>query len=296
MTAPIFAFGTFAMLAVAAGAFAATPVLRSGGFRSKAALLLAGAIATAIIGVGAGLYIAVGRPAFALRAFEPPEKQDLGGLISLLVTRVHQHPDDATSWMWLGRAYETAGDLDDGARALSRAVAVAQAHHALSPKLLTEYGEALVRASQGEVSPEARSVFAALLKNDPKSLEARYFLGYAYAEQGEAAQAIALWQSLIADLPQNTALRGELTDKIAALSAKSGGTTPDIAQMVQNLSERLKAQPDDPEGWQRLIRAYSVLGQRDKAQDALDRARVALAKRSDALRVLDEETKELKLR
>ena len=41
-----------------------------------------------------------------------------------------------------------------------------------------------------------------------------------------------------------------------------------IRSMVERLAERLKGQPDDLAGWQRLARAYGVLGEKDKAADA----------------------------
>jgi cytochrome c-type biogenesis protein CcmH len=41
-----------------------------------------------------------------------------------------------------------------------------------------------------------------------------------------------------------------------------------IQAMVARLAERLKQNPDDLEGWQRLARAYQVLGETDKAKDA----------------------------
>lgn len=42
-----------------------------------------------------------------------------------------------------------------------------------------------------------------------------------------------------------------------------------IRGMVDGLAGRLKENPDNFEGWMRLIRAYVVLDQRDKAEDAL---------------------------
>lgn len=41
-----------------------------------------------------------------------------------------------------------------------------------------------------------------------------------------------------------------------------------IRSMVERLAERLKREPDDLAGWQRLARAYRVLGEADKAGDA----------------------------
>ena len=48
-----------------------------------------------------------------------------------------------------------------------------------------------------------------------------------------------------------------------------------INQMVQRLANRLADEPDDAQGWLRLGRAYSVLGRRDDALQALDRADAA---------------------
>ena len=56
----------------------------------------------------------------------------------------------------------------------------------------------------------------------------------------------------------------------AAPPAVAGvGGAPDINAMVSGLAARLKANPNDPQGWLRLIRAYSVLGETDKAKAAL---------------------------
>jgi cytochrome c-type biogenesis protein CcmH len=42
-----------------------------------------------------------------------------------------------------------------------------------------------------------------------------------------------------------------------------------IRGRVDSLAGRLKENPDNFEGWMRLVRAYVVLDQRDKAEDAL---------------------------
>jgi len=42
--------------------------------------------------------------------------------------------------------------------------------------------------------------------------------------------------------------------------------------MVESLAERLEETPDDPEGWLRLARSYSVLGEPEKATETLRRA------------------------
>ena len=65
--------------------------------------------------------------------------------------------------------------------------------------------------------------------------------------------------------------------------------------MVAMLAARLKDNPNDAAGWQRLIRAYVVLGERAEAQDALSSARKTFASQHDVGDALDQEAKQLKL-
>ena len=65
--------------------------------------------------------------------------------------------------------------------------------------------------------------------------------------------------------------------------------------MVASLAARLKAQPNDPAGWQRLVRAYTVLGDTTRAKQALADGRVALRQDSAALAQLALEARKLKL-
>ena len=68
-----------------------------------------------------------------------------------------------------------------------------------------------------------------------------------------------------------------------------------IAGMVARLADRLKTEGSDVEGWLRLLRAYIVLGERDKAQAAAVDARRALMGEPDKVRRIDDLIKELGL-
>ena len=46
-----------------------------------------------------------------------------------------------------------------------------------------------------------------------------------------------------------------------------------IRSMVERLADRLKDEPNDLKGWQRLARAYQVLGEQEKAKHALAQIR-----------------------
>jgi len=68
-----------------------------------------------------------------------------------------------------------------------------------------------------------------------------------------------------------------------------------IRGMVERLASRLKQNGDDVEGWLRLVRAYMVMGDRDKAKGALSDARQAVANNAERLRQLNEGLKNLGL-
>jgi cytochrome c-type biogenesis protein CcmH len=68
-----------------------------------------------------------------------------------------------------------------------------------------------------------------------------------------------------------------------------------IESMVARLAQRMAENGSDVDGWLRLIKAYSVLGERDKAQTAAANARSALAGNNDNLRRIGELAKELGL-
>jgi cytochrome c-type biogenesis protein CcmH len=66
----------------------------------------------------------------------------------------------------------------------------------------------------------------------------------------------------------------------------SGDQMTAIRGMVAGLAARLQTNPDDPEGWVRLVRAYAVLGETEKREAALKTASLRYAKRADVLEQL----------
>lgn len=287
------AFLIFAAIAAAAIGFAVLPLLVR---RNKANALLAGAIAAFMLAIGAGLYLWQGQPQLAVRSLTGPQQNDIPSLIAALSVKVRERPNDITGWILLGRGYLTLNDPGDAAKAFGEAIAVANAQHRRDAALYSAYGEALTRASAGAVTPDAEAAFRTALAIDPKDFASRYYLGFAYAERAQAQQALAMWNALLADAPANAPWRRELIDRMAMLRATSGGAAPDISAMVEGLAARLKSKPKDLAGWQRLIRAYSVLGERDKANSALATARENFRNNASAMAALTAEEKFLALR
>jgi cytochrome c-type biogenesis protein CcmH len=262
-------------------------VLRDASVRGR--LLLAGSLAALVLGLGLGTYVLLGSPFLALRSLTGPSDTDMRSLVAVLSRRVLETPNDARGWALLGRGYLSLGDASDAASAFKRAAAVASP--AQRSALLSAYGEALTLGSDGSVPAEAEAAFAQALKANPQDQAARYYLGQVAAQRGDTKSALSLWTGLLADLAAGSPLHGMLVNRIAMLKATNGRAPPDIRAMVEGLASRLKSQPHDAQGWQRLVRAYTVLQERDKAQRALVDGREALKSDVDGLSALNAEAK-----
>lgn len=288
----VLAYTILALTGVTAASFVIWPIIRRRSDRGR--FVLAAAAALFVLGSGGALYLQLGHPVLASRALQGDDARDLNSLIGRLAAVVRSRPDDPRGWTILGRAYLTTGDPGDAAKAFARAISASQINGKADAVLFSAYGEALTQEASGAVTPEAEASFTRALAGDPKDKAARYFLGLAAAARGDANKALDLWNGLLVDVPAGSAIHQDLVDRIAALTAQRGGA-PDIAAMVAGLAARLKAHPDDGAGWQRLIRAYAVLGDKEKARAALSDARKAVAAQPDQMAALDAEQKSLGL-
>jgi cytochrome c-type biogenesis protein CcmH len=183
-----------------------------------------------------------------------------------------------------------------------------------------DYGEALVAAANGVVTAEAKAAFERSLALDKQDVMARFYMGMAADQDGRRADADAIWRDLIASAPPGApwveVVRRAMTrtttaePATAATTPAPGPSAADLAvaagmseqdrnamidTMVARLADRLKENANDIDAWQRLLRAYMVLGERDKAQAAAGNARRAFASDPDKLRQIDETIKSLGL-
>jgi cytochrome c-type biogenesis protein CcmH len=128
---------------------------------------------------------------------------------------------------------------------------------------------------------DARSALA----NDPDKLRQ-------LAEGTETAAPVA---SAAPVAPPAGAPGPSAADIAAAAQMQPDAQNQMIRGMVARLADKLKQDGSDVAGWERLLRAYMVLGERDKAHAAATDARRALASDPDKLRRLDEVIKDLKV-
>jgi len=283
------------LLAVADAA--PTPSAGPGGRR----LVIGLAVVAPILAVG--LYSVVGAPGAADRPFRQrltewrqadPATLNPPQMAALIRSIVAERPNDPEGYKNLALAEMASGNAMAASSALRRAVA-------LAPKradLWAALGETFMAEGEGEIGVDARAAFAEALRLDPGSLSARYFLARADIADGNLAQGLDGWRALAASLPADDPSRLALNGEIASVAkagglprAKSAPAQPDAAAirgMVEGLASRLEASPDDPEGWVRLVRAWSVLGETQKRDAALARARALYKDKPDIMNALDE--------
>lgn len=235
-------------------------------------------------------YLAVGSPGLpgAPLASRPEAvaRQELLGLVAKVETHLEEKPDDGQGWEVLAPVYARLGRFDDAVRAYGNAVRLLGS----TARREADLGEAIVRANGGSVTGEAEAAFrraADLAPDDPRP---RFYLALALGQAGKRDEAIAAWQALIASAPEDAAWVPVARRELAALQAPgpsaadinaAAGLSPEDRQamvegMVATLAERLKASPNDADGWARLVRSYMVLGRADDARQALADAQKAL--------------------
>lgn len=235
---------------------------------------------------------------------------DVASMVTQLETRMKDNPNDAEGWRMLGWSYFQTSRFKESADAYGKAVALTPTASGYA----SAYGEALVQAAGGRMTKEALTQFRAANMLDKQDARARYFLGVAKAENGDRRGAVDDWLALLSESPADAPWAGELRRVILEtaradgrdVSASLGGPAaggpavtaapnPSAEQvqavqalpqqdqqamirgMVDSLAAKLKANPKDPEGWVRLMRARLVLGDRAAAATAKRDAQAALA-------------------
>jgi cytochrome c-type biogenesis protein CcmH len=273
--------------------------------------LVVTAVAISVIAATLVVYLKVGRPGLNDQPFQArlavwsktdPGRMGPAELAAVIRTITNKHPSDPEAFNYLGRAQMAAGDAGEAARSFSRASRLAPK----DPGLHIAYGEALLAAADGQFSPEAKEAFRTALALDPNNGAARYYVARARIGDGKVEEGLSQWRALAASLPVGDQHRQLVEAQIAQVEKTGGLASPATEQanqsagmnrnafiqsMVGRLATRLETQPDDPDGWARLVRAYGVLGDVKSKDAALVRARTLFAKRPADLAKVEAEAK-----
>lgn len=264
---------------------AAGQTAKRGGF-SGIAKYVAAAGVLAVPLISWGLYAEIGAPQLpgqplAGRIICDPAKSSIEELVACAERQLAQNPNDQRGWEILGPIYVRLTRYDDALDAYRNVIRIGGP----TPARQAAFGEALVYVNGGLITADARKAFDDALKGQPGYPKARFFLAMAKAQEGKQQEAVAEWQDMASNLPENDPWRGAAQRMLAeteSAPAQGGPDASQIEQMVAGLDQRLRDNPNDVEGWKRLVRSYVVLGKQDQARDALSRALTALGADSAA--------------
>jgi len=271
------------------------------------------AAAVALIGLPAvalAVYLPLGSPRMAdfplAERSRTPDAQPLDGLVAQVEQHLETNPTDGRGWSVLAPVLLRIGRYDDAVRAFRNSIT----YNGESAERHADLGEALAAAANGVVTAEAKTEFERALALDADEVKASYFLGLAAEQDGRKAEAAKIWHAMLdkaaPDAPWRPLVQAALvrvgSPAAPALSDQTVAAAKDmkaddrdamIRGMVERLATRLKQNGDDVEGWLRLVRAYLVMGDREKAMSALTDARQAVANDAERLRQLNEGLKNL---
>jgi cytochrome c-type biogenesis protein CcmH len=275
---------------------------------------LAGAV-TAVPLIAIPFYALVGSPGLPGEPFASRSTEDKGATsIASLITRIERHleekPNDGRGWEVIAPVYMRLERFEDAAKARRNALNLLGA----TAQREVDLGAALAMAAGGVVTADSKAAFERATAIEPGNVQAMFFLGIAAQQDGDNAQAVRIWRDLIAKAPPNAPWLPMVRERLALIApdevplpapgpsaddvVAAQGMSPEargqfIRTMVERLATRLHENGSDVDGWLRLLRAYMVMGERDKARTAAHEAREALAREPEKLKLLDAALKDL---
>ena len=254
--------------------------------------------------VAGGLYLWLGSPELAQSAVQrnAAARQSVESLVARVEAHLAQNPEDGRGWEILAPVYMRLDRYSDAVTAWRNTLQLLGENAERDANL----GEALTAEANGVVTAEAKADFVRAASLDKTLVSARYYLGLAAEQDGRKEEAAKIWRDLIAEAPPGAQWLSDVRNALAGVennaTQPSGPSAAQIAaaanqpaeqqsamiqSMVDRLAARLKQDGSDVDGWVRLIRAYNVLGQAEKASAATTDAQQALAGAPDKLAQLN---------
>jgi cytochrome c-type biogenesis protein CcmH len=240
----------------------------------------------------------------------PAPAPDFATLMERLRKAVAERPGDLTGQELLARNESALGNFSAAAAAQVQVIDLKATE--ANAEDYARLADLYVLATGGYVSPEAELAAGEALARDPKNSTARFYLGLMWAQTGRPDHAFSFWRALLEEGPEEApwtqAIRAQIGmlaaaagvdytppdaltgpsagDVAAAADMSSGDRAEMIKGMVAQLSDRLYSEGGSAEEWARLITSLGVLGDKDKAKEAWDKAQEAFAGQDTALGAL----------
>ena len=230
-------------------------------------------------------------------------------LVEKLRKAVADRPGEMQGYQLLARIEAALGNFQKAYQAQQRGLSIKG--DAAEAQDYIDYADLMILATGGYVSPEAETALLAALSREPHNGAGRYYMGLMLIQTGRPDQAFRTWERLLregpADAPWIQPIRAQIEDAAMragveyALPPEPGLKGPSQADMqaagemsaedrqemirgmVSQLADRLATDGGTPDEWARLISAYGVLGEMDKARSIWNEAQMVFKDRPDAL-------------
>ncbi len=245
-----------------------------------------------------GVYSLLGQPGLESHPFNDlmlKNPQELTPEEKLVRTEAlfARNPNDGRLADELATGYLVQGRFQD---AVNTYVSALRLNGDAAPRLVG-YGMALTGFNGGTINDDAQKSFEKAAKLAPDDFYPRLFIAEALRQAGKTDEAIASLKEYLVHAPKDNVGRPRVEAVIKELQnakdkmqvsppkevennggLKADGETSisgdndiegDITAMVKQLAARLEQQPDDLEGWKKLIHSWLVLKETKKALSAL---------------------------
>lgn len=146
---------------------------------------------------------------------EPLSEHEVDLFALALRTRLAEQGDDAVAWMLLGRIRMSQGMPEQAIDAFEKALAMTPDRTAL----LLSYSQALIVVGGDENLAKAGRSVARVLTREPDNTDALSLMALIAYEKGDEAEAIAAWQLLLKQLPDDDPRYAAVQKKLAELGA-----------------------------------------------------------------------------
>lgn len=239
-------------------------------------------------------------------------------LMTKLRAAVAENPDDLQGQELLARNEANLGNLRAAHEAQARVIDIKGPNATAGDYVL--HANLLITAAGNYVSPEAEASLTKALELDPYNNLGRYYMGLMMWQTGRPDATFRIWDQVLRQSPNDAPWVPSIRAVISELAWYAGidykmpepmpAHTSDglsdpsaedveaagemsaedrqamIQGMVDQLSDRLATEGGTPQEWARLIGAYGVLGDTERAQAIWGEAQQVFAEVPEALEIV----------
>lgn len=246
----------------------------------------------------------------------PTPDADFVALMDKLRQTAAERPDDLQGQELLARNEASMGNFKAAYTAQQQIIRIKGDRASSSDYSIL--ANMMIAAADGYVSPEAQAALRRAMEINPANNLARYYWGLMLLQNDRPDLTFKIWDQVLRQSPPDApwvpairsrimdlawfagveyqmpaaphsgdGLSGPSSDDMEAASEMSAEDRQEMIRgMVSNLAERLATEGGTPEEWARLISAYGVLGDSERALVIWEEAKGVFAENPEALAIV----------